>query len=386
MPAPAKRSFTPRPVALALVGLLGSMTGAQAALVTMTSQNFTTSSGTATATCGPISNSSGSCSATGTVLTPAAQTSNFNQFDATAGVLTGVTIGLASTRTQTVSGSVSGLSFTGKQTAATASGTSGASLSALGATTSNLGGNISHSSSAAGNTTIGPSTTAPATTIATLAVGAGSLDSYAGGGTVAVTRQLSSVQATSAITNGSTLTKTTATANYSVNWEGSTSVSYSYLLHALPSFSANKALSEITLEFGTHFVGAAVADQTVSLFNLLAGDRTGLDLDAFSAFGSASPFSTDLALFAGLIAGASDEFAFSFDTSSAGVFGQQFILNLSDADVGAASTRNNYTLTVNLAGTVLAQPQGGTVPEPHMLGLVCVGLLGLAYSRRRRPV
>jgi hypothetical protein len=54
---------------------------------------------------------------------------------------------------------------------------------------------------------------------------------------------------------------------------------------------------------------------------------------------------------------------------------------LSDADIGAASSRSSYNLTLILQGEVVASP----VPLPDAVWLFGTGLLGLAGIARRSP-
>jgi hypothetical protein len=57
---------------------------------------------------------------------------------------------------------------------------------------------------------------------------------------------------------------------------------------------------------------------------------------------------------------------------------------VSDANIGASASRylfDNY-LTLNLSGTVIEAASAAAVPEPDMLALVGIGLLGFLGIRR----
>lgn len=173
------------------------------------------------------------------------------------------------------------------------------------------------------------------------------------------------------------------------NLTASYSVEYQYLQHAAPSFDGNSTLTELTLNFGEVYQGDLVSEIGFSLFNL-TGDRVGLDLDFFSGSGDTSILTTDLTTFAGLGAGENNDFHVAFDTTELGSFSATYVLDLSDADVGASSSRyafNDY-LTLNLTGTVVEQPvlaAAVAIPEPGMLALISAGLFGLlGLSRSRR--
>jgi hypothetical protein len=208
-------------------------------------------------------------------------------------------------------------------------------------------------------------------------VAAGSLDSYVGGGTVLATLTAPTLTAT----QGAGTFPGAESTTYSVDWTGKLSATYDYLLHAKGSFDGTSQLT-LDLDFGTVFLGDS-ASLGFSIFNA-SGDRVGLDLDSILGSGDTAKLFTNLSLFSGLGAGSSNTFLASFDTSSLGLFSASYTLGLSDADVGASSSRfKNYSLTLNLKGEVRERQSNG-IPEPGILGLLGIGLLGLAMGRRQR--
>ncbi|WP_169117195.1 choice-of-anchor E domain-containing protein [Aromatoleum anaerobium] len=304
-------------------------------------------------------------------------TSELAQFDASAGVLTGATLNLTSTRTQTVTVSSTDGPNSGSNPSVTTTGTGQSTARIVAPGVNNtFSPAISGSDGCTDNrkgACSGAGTTSSAATNLTATISSADLGSYVGGGTIDVSRSAPTLSATQT-TNFFTGTETTS---YGVTWAGEVGVTYDYLLHAAPGLTA------LTLDFGTLFL-----DETASLsFDILnlAGDRVGLDLDGFDPF--SGPFSSDLATFAGLEAGGLLGYTAMMDTSAEGTFSSTYRLFFSDADVGVAATRSAYALDLTFKGIVVARPSdiGPTaVPEPDLLALLGIGLAALAFTDRRK--
>jgi hypothetical protein len=157
-----------------------------------------------------------------------------------------------------------------------------------------------------------------------------------------------------------------------VEWAGDLQANYSYLLHAAASFDGSSVSNVLTLDFGTITQNSA-ASLNFALFNLANADRIGLDLDSVIGSGDTSAFDSGLSAFADLAQGGSLSFT--------GAFSAQYLLNLSDADFGASSTRQNHQLTLNLIGNVSAVPVPGAV---WLFGSALVGFISV--SRRNKSI
>lgn len=315
-------------------------------------------------------------------------TSAISQFNSNQGVLMGATLDLTSTRTQStwVKSTAGGGTGANSTVTSSGSGSSTASISGAGIDAS-FASPISNSDTCAdklkGACTGSATTSSTTATNLNQAVSSPNLDSYVGAGDVTLTRTAPVLEATQAagVFTG------TETTEYTVNWAGSVGATYDYLLHAAPSFDGSSTMLTLNLDFGVFHVGDA-ATLGFSLFNLVNADRVGLDLDSISGSGDIGALLTDLGSFSGLGQGSSFDWLTMMDTSSAGIFNASYTLGLSDADVGAASSRAAYSLILNLTGTVneipLPPAQIGELPEPTTFALLGLGLAGLGFSRRKK--
>jgi hypothetical protein len=311
-------------------------------------------------------------------------TTALEQFDASAGVLTGVTINLDSARTQavTVSSTAGGGNGNNNNRTANGSGSSTAGISAPGVSytfTTAIGAN---GSCTAPRKQACSSTTSPAgvATDENLAATSGSLESYVGNGTVTVSRTATTLSV-SHLNNAFTGAETT---QYELTWTGDLGATYSYLLHAAPSFDGSASVDSLTLDFGTVAQNGSVSPLGFSIFNLADLDRTDLDLEGFTATGDTSVLASDLTTFANLGQGSGQAFQATLDTTNAGGFLATYTLTLSDAaNIGAASSQSTYTLYLTLKGNVIAVT---SVPVPDAVWLFGTGLVGLVgISRRKTP-
>lgn len=363
---------------------------AVAALLTTSgvSQALTVSSGSVSFTGSASVSANAHNALTATITNNGASVANvaMGQFNAATGVLTGADIQLSSSRTQTIDGS--GYKNNGAPKTASGSGTANAALNASGvsatfSTLTQAGGSCNLAGGPTGNITCGwaPVTSSAEATNTTASVNDTNLNDYVGDSTVNAALSLPSLSATSTITNLAGPNNKGSTTNYSVQWEGDLQVNYSYLLHADASFDASASQNSLTLNFGTVLQNSAAPTLDFSIFNLADINRTGLDLDGFSGSGDTGIFNTGLVGFADLAQGGSNGFIASMLTDTLGGFTASYLLELSDADFGASSTRQNQTLTLNLVGEVVPVPVPATI---WLFGSALVGLMGV--SRRKQPV
>lgn len=364
------------PVSLS-AALLGVNGLAHAALTTSVGPVSFNGSASVTATANSV------LSATNSNNNAAVATVGLGQFNASLGVLTGVDLTLNSSRTQSIEGV--GTKGNGPGRTANGSGTSTAALTAPGISSTFTpavtltGAGCSLASGPTGNISCswGPTTTAATATNGTSSANSANLNAYVGGGSVNASLTLPSLSATSTLTTIAGFASS-STSTYTVGWSGNLAATYTYLLHAAPSFDGSSSQASLTLDFGTVLEGSSVAPLSFSLYNLADPDRIGLDLDSFSGTGDTAQLGTNLATFSGLGAGSSVGFNATLDTLTVGLFNAQYILNLSDADLGASTTRSNYQLTLNLVGNV------APVPIPAAVWLFGSALAGLGVVGRKK--
>jgi hypothetical protein len=119
--------------------------------------------------------------------------------------------------------------------------------------------------------------------------------------------------------------------------------------------------------------------EAFELTNLPAAFRAALDLTSVTELGDgANRFSTDVALFSDLPAGAtSSTFHAMFATDQSGLFSATYFLGVADAAGVFGGTGD--VLTLNVFGTVV-------VPEPASCVMTAVALVALVVhvARRRR--
>jgi hypothetical protein len=384
-------------VLAALSALAVVPTLAHATLVTTTSTTaFDVSNSVSDTLAGKTTTSDGAKTGTANTNMDTQKKATIAQFDKSLGVLTGATVHVASTYTQTTSVTVaSGGSGANADGTYTATGT-GSGTVKLGIPTGVTGAsmsinNVQDSCSLSGRNTLKMSCDNGSQSqdlTKSKSVDGNALNSYVGSG--------SFLADLIAVSNSAETTSNqfagTATTTSTIRWKGDLSATYSYLLHAAQSFSANAALTSLTLDFGDVYLGDAVASKTFSISNLFDTNRVGLKLTNIVETGDVNNvFSTNLSLFDNLAQGGSNNYTASFLATSLGNLSASYQLTLADAnpDVTFASDTlgTGYNLTLNVKANVLqhaADSAGGKVPEPASLMLLGLGAAALRVSRKRR--
>jgi len=297
-------------------------------------------------------------------------------------VLTGVTINLDSTRTQSVTVSVGAKGGSNNPAESTGTGVSTAGISAPGVSYT-FTQEISATVTCSGIKKDACSNTKTATAVPTsLNLSAtGSLDSYVGSGAASVDLTAPTLYAS----QGSNRFTGKSTTQYDLSWAGNLSATYTYLLHAAPSFDSGSSIDSLTLNFGSVEQNSSISPLGFSIFNLADANRTDLDLISFTATGDTSALDSDLATFTNLSQGTDHLFYATLDTATPGSYSVTYTLMFSDAaNTGAADSQQTYYMYLTLTGIV---GDVTSVPVPDAFWLFGAGLIGIVgIARRNKPL
>lgn len=223
--------------------------------------------------------------------------------------------------------------------------------------------------------------TAPGKMTVNSTLTASALDQYVGAGT---SFAVSTEATVAARTTNNTFASATTTST--LDWAGQLSATYEYLLHAAQSFDGSSALS-LDLDFRSVYLNDSVGSLDFSIFNG-DGNRVGLRLIDVRETGNGNGmFSTNLGTYSNIAAGGSQDFKAFFATDKLGSFSTSYQLTLADlapSSYAANTLYSNYSLTLNLMGTVVARPVQNDVPEPATLMLLGLGAAAFGVSRKRK--
>ncbi|MBQ5942864.1 choice-of-anchor E domain-containing protein [Massilia sp. AB1] len=367
---------------LSAIGAVAMPTLAHATLITSSSNTFTLNRSVTDTLGANKSASDGAVEQTNVNL----GTTKLGQFNSSTGVLTGVNIGLSSTYKQTSSVTAPATNAGSNGGNANASGTGSSAIKLTVPTgVSGAAANLSATDTCGGKPKEGCNNGATSTPLNhNLTIESASLNDYVGAGTVDVNHTATSLKAETTL-NGF---NSQASTNSTLDWFGSLTANYSYLLHAEQSFDPWGSKT-MTLDFGSVFQGDSVAD-LVFFFHNLAGERVGMNMTGIAETGDPDDqFTTNVASVGTLAAGTSKHYAASFLTDKVGSFGAMYEFIFADAapegSYAASTLGSGYKLTLNLKGSVVERPADpAEVPEPGSLMLLGMGAAALGLRRKRK--
>lgn len=146
----------------------------------------------------------------------------------------------------------------------------------------------------------------------------------------------------------------------------------------------------LVLAFASVSVQAIPLTTSVTVGNTLQSDanpREAIELDLITGSGNTSIPIANPTKFANLEAGNNNDFFTFLNSSSSKGLSTIYYFNLSNTNVNTSSSRSSFDdhLTLNPSDAAVEKPTPAVAsPEPGVLALVGIGLLGFLGMRRQR--